>query len=61
MLPEQFYFYYALLLYNAWLLANLELARKFATKFRVNISMQLLKGVFHALYIEHLRQVRDGG
>lgn len=56
-----FYFYYALIVYNAWLLANIELTRKFATKFRVNISMQFLKGVFHTLYIEHLRQVRDGG
>ena len=50
------YFYYALILYNAWLLANLEIAKKFTIKFGIiTINMPLLSGIFHALFIEYLR------
>lgn len=45
------YFYYALILSNAWLLANLDLVKKFTMPFRVIIHIQLLKGIFHKLYI----------
>ena len=49
------YFYYALILYNAWLLANLGLARKFVIPYRININMQVLNGIFHALFIGYLK------
>jgi len=50
------YFYYALILYNAWLLVNLEIARKFTIKFGIiTINMPLLSGIFYALFIECLR------
>ncbi|MFP3262558.1 MAG: transposase [Nitrososphaeria archaeon] len=52
------YFYYALILYNAWLLANLEIARKFTIKFGIiTINMPLLSGIFYALFIEYLRKI----
>ncbi len=61
------YFYYAMILYNAWLLANLILAKKFNILDRMNepiISVRLIKGVFQRLVIEsflHLQESGGGG
>ncbi len=51
------YFYYALILYNAWLLANLILASRFNVFHLINepiIRLQLLKDVFHAIIVESI-------
>jgi Transposase DDE domain len=46
------YFYYALLLYNAWLLANLIIARRFSKVLsRPVIKIQMVKAAFHAIVL----------
>ena len=46
------YFYYALILYNAWLLANLIMARRFSKiASRPIVEMQMLKVAFHRIII----------
>ncbi|MGA8342912.1 MAG: transposase [Candidatus Sulfotelmatobacter sp.] len=47
------YFYYALVLYNAWLLANLIIARRFSKILvRPIIQMQILKVTAHMIVVE---------
>ena len=47
------YFYYALILYNAWLLANLIMARRFSKipMTRPIIQMQIVKTTFHMIIV----------
>jgi hypothetical protein len=58
------YFYYALILYNAWLLANLRLASR---SFRVPLLMEpliplrLMTVMFHQLVLRSLSEARRGG
>lgn len=51
------YFYYALILYNAWLIANLTLARRFCMLplREPVVSVELIKGVFDRLIAESFR------
>lgn len=51
------YFYYGLILYNAWLIANLTLARRFCMLplREPVISVELIKGVFDRLIAESFR------
>lgn len=50
------YFYYALILYNAWLLANLIIAREFSKVLTEPIiQMQTLKATFHIIMINSFR------
>ena len=57
------YFYYSLILYNAWLLANLQLAMRF---FRVPlmveplIPLRLMTAVFHQLVLQSSREAGGG-
>ncbi len=51
------YFHYALILYNAWLLANLILASRFNVFHLIKepiIRLQLLKDVFHRMIVESI-------
>ncbi len=51
------YFYYALILYNAWLLTNLLLASRFNVFHLIKepiIRLQLLKDVFHRIIVESI-------
>lgn len=49
------YFYYPLLMYNAWLLANLILADRIAAVLtKPIIHIQLMKGVFHTLVVKSM-------
>lgn len=49
------YFYYPLLMYNAWLLANLILADRMAAVLtKPIIHIQLMKGVFHMLVVKSM-------
>lgn len=50
------YFYYPLLMYNAWLLANLILADRIAAAVLTKpiIHIQLMKGVFHMLVVKSM-------
>ena len=57
------YFYYALILYNAWLLANLSLANRFNVLLPLAepmIPVQMLKGAFHRLILESMHDKRSG-
>jgi IS4 transposase len=46
------YFFYALVLYNAWLLANLIIARRFSKILsRPIIQMQILKATIHTIVV----------
>lgn len=46
------YFFYALILYNAWLLANMMLAREFSKRLTGPIiPMQVLKATFHVIIV----------
>ena len=51
------YFYYALILYNAWLIANLTLARRHCILPLTEpiISIEFVKGVFHRIITESFR------
>ena len=48
------YFYYALILYNAWLVANLVLARRYCILplREPLITVEFVKGVFHRMMAE---------
>ena len=51
------YFYYSLILYNAWLLANLILASRLNVFHLIKepiIRLQLLKDVFHRIIVESI-------
>ncbi|MDG6907923.1 MAG: hypothetical protein JRN20_19315 [Nitrososphaerota archaeon] len=51
------YFYYALIMYNAWLLANLILASRLNVFHLIKepiIRLQLLKDVFHRIIVESI-------
>jgi IS4 transposase len=51
------YFFYSLILYNVWLLANLMLARRFSKVFgEPIITIQMVKAVMKSMIIESLRK-----
>jgi hypothetical protein len=54
------FFYYALILYNAWLLANLQLAKRFLRIPLMTeplIPLRLLKSIFHQLILQSSHEV----
>jgi hypothetical protein len=57
------YFYYALILYNVWLLANLQLAKRFLRIpliIEPLVPLRLLKSIFHQLILQSSHEVERG-